>query len=149
MNYSVTGNYYVLGHLKLITGLSERTLRNYISLGLLNGEKINGVWHFTSEQVEAFLSDPAVRPSILAKKNALIYDFLLDRKKKDEQLCIVWDIPIGDGKEIAEFFCYEISNGDFHNINFSFDVAKGENPRVILKGKADEVLMLIHKYKNI
>lgn len=148
MDYSATGNYYVLGHLKLITGLSERTLRNYISMGLLNGEKINGMWHFTAEQLEDFFSNPMVRSAIRAKKNALIYDFLLDRKKKNEECCIILDIPNGNSKEISEFFCYEISNGAFRNIDFSFDANKNENKRVILKGGADDVLFLVNKYKN-
>ena len=34
-----TGNYYVLQHLVLITGLTDRTLRSYISAGLLQGGK--------------------------------------------------------------------------------------------------------------
>lgn len=149
MCYGATGNYYVLGHLKLITGLSERTLRNYISIGILNGEKINGMWHFTLEQVDTFLSNPIVKSSVLAKKNALVYDFLLDRKKKNEQCCIILDIPNGRNREIAEYFCYEISNGDYHGINFAFDTTKGEAPRVILKGNTDDVLGLVTKYKSL
>jgi len=148
MDYSATGNYYVLGHLKLITGLSERTLRNYISTGILIGEKINGMWHFTAEQVESFLSVPTVRQSIRAKKNALVYDFLIDRKKKREECCIILDIPHGNGKEISEFFCYEISNGNFCNIDFSFEAEKSSSKRVILKGDADDVMLLINKYRS-
>ena len=33
-----TGNYYVLNHLVLITGLTDRTLRSYIASGILQGE---------------------------------------------------------------------------------------------------------------
>lgn len=76
-----TGNYYTLSQLALITGLTERTLRNYIISGILEGEKINGKWHFTSEQVDRFICHPSVRPSIVAKQNALIYDFLLKTRK--------------------------------------------------------------------
>ena len=78
-----TGNYYLINHLVLSTGLTDRTIRNYISNGILQGEKINGLWHFTPEQVEAFICHPAVRPSILAKQNSAIYDFLLDDKKEN------------------------------------------------------------------
>ena len=72
-----TENYYLINHLVLITGLTDRTIRNYISNGILHGEKINGLWHFTSEEVESFIAHPAVRPSILAKHNSAVYDFLL------------------------------------------------------------------------
>ena len=52
------GNYYLISHLVLMTGLTDRTIRNYISSGILQGEKINGLWHFTAEQVEQFICHP-------------------------------------------------------------------------------------------
>ena len=144
----VTGNYYTLGHIVQFTGLTDRTLRNYISMGLLIGEKINNIWHFTPEQVEAFVKSPSVRPSILAKKNALVYDFLLDDKKKSEQCCIILDIPGVNEKEASEFFCYSINDGTYQNIHFSFDSA-GYTPRVILKGDASEVLKLVNNFYHL
>lgn len=64
---SATGNFYTIGHLTQITNLSERTIRNHLSTNILSGEKINGVWHFSPEEVNAFLEHPAVYPSIQAK----------------------------------------------------------------------------------
>ena len=146
-NYGATGNYYVLGHLVQFTGLTDRTLRNYISMGILQGEKINGLWHFTPEQVETFVRHPAVQPSILAKKNATVYDFLLDNKKKAHQICIILDLPGEDEKRLMEYFAYAICNGDFHDFRFSFDSIEGE-PRVILRGDAQEVMKLVDGYYN-
>lgn len=140
-----TGNYYLINHLVLFTGLSDRTIRNYIASGILQGEKINGLWHFTPEQVEGFICDPAVRPSILAKNNAIIYDFLLDDGKKDCETCMILDLPGEDRKALSEYFCYRISNEDFHHVQFSFDGA-GNVPRVILKGNMAEVLRLVNGY---
>ena len=93
-----TGNYYLINHLVLITGLTDRTIRNYISNGILHGEKINGLWHFTPEEVESFIAHPAVRPSILAKHHSAVYDFLLENKKDLCETCMIVDIP-GRGKE--------------------------------------------------
>lgn len=142
-----TGNYYVINHLVMFTGLSDRTIRNYISSGILQGEKINGLWHFTPEQVEEFIRHPAVRPSILAKNNGLVYDFILDNKKSKEEICLILDTPCMDKKTVAEYFCDSISNGEFSNIQFSFDGVM-ENTRVILKGDASEVLQLINEYNS-
>ena len=140
-----TGNYYVMNHLVLFTGLSDRTIRNYISSGILMGEKINGMWHFTPEQVEEFVRHPAVRPSILAKNNGLVYDFLLENKKAEPEMCVILDCPKMDKKEAAEFFCDSISQGGYQNIHFSFDGVM-ETSRVILKGRAEEVLQLVNDY---
>lgn len=142
-----TGAYYTIGHLTQFTGLTDRTIRKYISTGLLNGEKINGLWHFTPEQVDAFLSDPNVRPSILAKKNALVYDFMLDRKKADPEICLILDLPGADAQAVTESFCAAICQGDFHNLRFSSDYIDG-SLRLILKGKPEEVLALVNQCHN-
>lgn len=141
-----TGNYYVINHLVMFTGLTDRTIRHYIASGILQGEKINGLWHFTPEQVDSFVRHPAVRQSILAKNNSLVYDFLLEDKKKKQEMCVILDIPYGDKKSVAEFFGYNITNGDYHDIRFAFDGVM-ETARVILKGDATEVLRLMNEYK--
>ena len=142
-----TGNYYLINHLVLITGLTDRTLRSYIASGVLQGEKINGLWHFTPEQVGQFLDDPAVRPSIRAKHNAHVYDFLLDVKKTESKMCVILDLPEIDRKSVAEFFCYRISNGNYHDINFSFN-ALDNTPRVQLSGAVSQVLQLLDEYMD-
>ena len=142
-----TEKYYVINHLVMFTGLSDRTIRNYIASGILQGEKINGLWHFTSEQVEEFVRHPAVRPSILAKNNGLVYDFLLDTKKTGQEMCVILDTPCADKKTVAEYFCYSINSGGYHNIQFSFDGVM-ETSRVILKGDAAEVLRLVNEYNS-
>lgn len=141
------GNYYVINHLVQLTGLTDRTIRNYLSTGILQGEKINGLWHFTPEQVEAFVKHPAVRPSILAKNNSMVYDFLLEDKKKKQEICLILDIPQADKKAVAEFFCYHISNGGYRDIRFAFDGVM-DISRVILKGDATEVLCLVNEYNT-
>lgn len=144
-DYTATGNYYTIGHVAQFTGLTDRTIRNYISMGLLEGEKINGLWHFTPEQVEAFECHPTVRPSIQAKRNALIYDFLLDTKKKEPHTCMILDLPGEDRKTVSEFFCHAICGRELHDFHFSFYSVEGE-PRVILRGHTDEVLELVNCY---
>lgn len=136
---------YTIGHLTQFTGLTDRTIRSHIASGFLEGEKINGVWHFTPEQVDAFMSHPAVRPGILAKRNALVYDFMLEDKKTRQQACIILDLPGEDEKAATEFFCYAINNGEFSDLRFSFD-GLGGTPRIILRGHSEQVLQLVNQY---
>lgn len=144
-NHEACGNYYTIGHVTLFTGLTDRTIRKYISIGLLEGELINGVWHFTPEQVEAFVRHPAVRPSILAKHNAHVYDFLAETKKSASQVCMILDLPGKDHKELMEHFCGAIRERDLHDFRFSFDSISGI-PRIILRGHTDEVLELVNSF---
>lgn len=136
---------YLINHLTLITGLSDRTIRNYISSGILKGEKINGMWHFTPEEVDAFIKNPSVRPSIIAKNNSVVYDFMLSDSKQHEETCVILDIPNADVREVSEFFCYRITNGGYKDINFSLD-GFYKTPRVILRGKPKDVFGLIDEY---
>ena len=142
-----TGEYYVLSQVLLFTGLSERTVRNHIASGLLKGEKINGLWHFTKEEVEKFINHPAVKPGILTKNNGMIYDFILDTSKKQEEMCVILDVPDVGRQEITEMFCKEICDGEYKNIKFSFSCLSGIN-RVILKGDSKYVLKLLNFYNN-
>ena len=84
---------YTLSDLKIFTGLTDRTLRNYLAMGILVGEKLNGIWHFSAKQVNDFMAHPSVRPSIVAKNNALVYDFLLEKEDTENRCCMVLDLP--------------------------------------------------------
>lgn len=141
------GHYYLIRHLELFTGLSDRTIRNYIASGILRGEKINGLWHFTPEQVDDFLHHPAARPSILAKHNAAVYDFLLDTRRKAREACIILDLPGRSAKEVSEFFYYRIHAKEGCELRFSmYDTETG--PRIILKGDAAQALRLVNEYEQ-
>ena len=141
-DYSTTGNYYTIGHIVQFSGLSDRTIRNYISSGILTGEKINGLWHFTKEQVEKFMSHPAVRPSIQAKRNAIVADFLADNKKRTPQSCMILDLPGTDAEKLTEYFNHEIMSGELHDFRFSLDCANSVS-RVFLSGRTGELLALV------
>ena len=136
---------YLISHLVLITGLTDRTIRNYIASGILKGEKINGIWHFTPEEVDAFIKNPVVRPSVVAKNNSVVYDFMLNDSKKEEEACVILDIPKTNIIKTSEFFCYRISERNYENINFSFD-GYYKTPRVILRGKPADVFGLIDEF---
>ena len=58
---------------------------------------------------------------------------------------MILDTPCMDKQTIAEYFCYNISNGNFTNIQFSFDGVEA-NARVILKGDFSEVLNFVNDY---
>ena len=141
-----TGHYYTLGHLSQITGLTDRTLRTYLKNGILEGEKINGIWHFTENQLDAFLRHPAVRPSIQAKNNAIVYDFMLDTKKSEPRACVILDLPDLDRVAASRFFCDAIGCGDFRDLRFSLDAVG--TPRVILSGPMDQILSLVNSYNS-
>ncbi len=56
--------HYTIQDVALITGLTDRTLRNHLSQGNLMGEKKGGIWQFTLQQVNDFIKLPQVQPVI-------------------------------------------------------------------------------------
>lgn len=138
--------YYTIQDICLCTGLTSRTIRNYMKKGLLTGDKKDRIWQFTSEQVENFTSCPEVKSSIQVRKNALITDFLLERKKKTDQICIILDLAERDHQKTTDFFCRRMEIlSPTEKIQFSFE---GQNrySRVLVKGPAAEVLTLVNEF---
>lgn len=146
MNHSeTTGNCYLISHLRLISGLTDRTIRSYLASGILQGEKINGLWHFTPDQVDTFLHHPAVQPSIMSKRNSIVYDFMKETKKAHEEACMILDLPGHEAKRAGEFFSYRITNSNMTDIQFSYDHTAG-SPRIILRGRYEDIIHIVSDY---
>ena len=137
---------YNINQVAAITGLTTRTLRNYLKMDILQGEKIDGNWTFTEENLTDFLNDPAVRQSISAKQLAVVYDFLADTYKKTNRVCTILDFPVSEeeAREIAAFFCQEITQRG-HDIEFRF-IQGRHLARFILSGAEDMVTDLLSAY---
>ncbi len=133
-----------INDLAKMTGLTTRTLRTYLKMNILSGEKIDGEWKFSEEDVDSFLSDKMVKPSIQAKKNAIVYDFLREQKKTQNEICVILDVQDKDAKEISDFFCRQ-TNQASGTFRFSFE-KEGNNIRVILRGMEEEVLRILKEY---
>lgn len=139
---------YSLNDLTLITGMSSRTLRNYLKLGFLEGEKQNGVWQFTEEEVESFLGSEAVKPSLRARRNALVYDFLAEGRKAANSQCVILDL-VGSEKETrrtADFFCGAVSRcPEGAGVSFNYCWEKGR-ARVMLSGGEALIRDIMREY---
>ena len=142
--------YYSINDVAMMTGLSTRTIRNYIKMNLLDGEKVDGVWQFTEENFQSFVENPNVKPSIHAKSNAIVYDFMLDNHKKENEICMIVDFTEeeDDAEEISGFFCEQINNNYVGGVKFAFH-KDGENYRVILKGYTEVVMKIMNDYYNL
>ena len=140
---------YTINHVALMSGLSSRTIRNYMKMGFIEGEMINGVWHFSAETVGDFFANPNVAPAIKAKRNALIFDFLADDAKQQDEMCTVIDqrANLEEANAISEFFCDAINRAWSGVIRFGFSF-NGNQARIILTGPEEAVQQLLTAYDN-
>ena len=114
--------YYTLNEVAMMTGLTTRTLRNYLKMNVLKGEKLDGAWKFTEEEFAEFIQNPYVKPSLQAKNKAIVFDFLAQNEKRINEICTVIDVCVDshEAEEISSFFCEEINKRNEGNINFSY-----------------------------
>ena len=136
---------YTIEQLSMITGLTSRTLRNYLKSGLLQGSKETGIWQFTEQQISAFITHPAVYPSIQTKQNAIVYDFLSDLNQSENEECILLNRTIEESKakEIADFFCTAVSELSHIRFTYTYHIGKAH---YILKGSEDDVSRIMERF---
>lgn len=137
---------YNLNQVAMFTGLTTRTLRNHLKQGLLKGEKIDGNWRFTEEELGEYIADKSVKQAILAKQHAVVYDFLTEPFKKENRICIIMDFPVSgdEALRIAQFFGNEIND---HGSDIEFRYINERNfARFILSGSEDQVHDLMQAY---
>mgnify|MGYP002626706785 CR=1 FL=1 len=137
---------YNLNQVAEITGFTTRTLRNYLRQGFLEGEKIDGNWSFTEEELGKFLSDPFVKQGLESKRNAIVHDFLADTDKKENSICLILDCPVNneEAMENADFFC-KVINEKISDVRFTFRNER-HMARYILRGSEDSVVSLMKEF---
>lgn len=134
-----------LNDLALMTGFTTRTLRNYLNQGLLNGEKTNGMWEFTAEEIDRFFSEPFVKEGLRIKRSGVVFDFLAQRNRKEDRTCTILDIAASrkKGDRISAFFCERMNDASDVTFNYVWDNGLC---RVILSGKAASVADIMKAY---
>ena len=142
-------NDYTINQVAMMTGFTTRTLRNYIKMGILVGDKEDGIWKFSSEDFENFISNPNVAPSLKSKRNAQVFDFLTNDTKKENYICTIMDLYIEEEeyKEVAEFFCKVMNSGKVPCTQYSMQ-RKGNNTRIILSGPEDVITSIMDQYNK-
>lgn len=134
---------YSIKDLTKISGLTDRTLRNYLKLGVLIGEKKDGQWYFNEEQIASFLECSYVKSAIQSKRNAILFDYLKANHKDENTACIVLHFPKEKSQEVTSFFCEAVNK--HHGLQMTFDQNKGEN-KVILVGNEEVVYDVLAEY---
>ena len=139
--------WYTLNNIATMTGLTTRTLRNYLRMGLLTGEKVDGVWRFSEEQLYAFMDNPSVQQGMHAKQNAIVTDFLLMGGRKDNRTCVILDYCMDwdDAKRAIDFFCERINEQEDGELRFGMERHK-KNVRLIISGSEAAVKEIMKRY---
>jgi len=130
-----------------MTQLSTRTIRSYIANGTLVGDKSSGSWQFTPEQIDAFLQNKNVLPTIRSKKNAIVYDFMLEEPHESDKMCVVLDLASDKENHASALFCKYLADFQPEDVEIRYSSDKvGDGTRVILSGAVADVMSLLNRY---
>lgn len=143
--------YYTIDDISMMTMLSTRTLRNYIKSGFLQGDKIDGTWQFTAEDIDTFFQHNYVKQSTQTKRNGIVFDFMSNDTKRENKVCSIYDYVIQDRKE-AEEICNKlvvlINTNQYGNIIFSYQFQETKKlVRIIISGSTNNVADLMRDYQ--
>ncbi|MGN0403083.1 MAG: helix-turn-helix domain-containing protein [Acetatifactor sp.] len=129
---------YTINEVAKMSGLTTRTIRNYLAEGQIHGEKKGGKWVFTCDDFVDMLENPYVGPAIKAKSNAPLFDFIKDDRKMVDSTCIIIDRCVdGEAEQIlVERLCNLVNA--FGGVEFRYMKRNG-NERIILTGSEENV----------
>lgn len=96
----MTMKLYTVDDVAKMTGLTSRTIHNYIKDGKLEGKKIGVQWRFTEENIQALFKDKKVEDDVTVFKNNIILEYLENKNHKKTEVCSVIDYPSKDKTEI-------------------------------------------------
>ena len=138
---------YTLADLAMMTGFTDRTLRNYLKQGLLKGEKNGGTWQFPAENVDAFFAQPYVKEGLRIKRSATVFDFMAERKKKTARICVILDLPctMAQGMVFSDFFCRQMEQAEDTEFNYHWDEGMC---RIMVCGEETQVSAIMENWRR-
>ena len=136
---------YTLKQLSLMSGLTERTLRNYLKMGILHGEKCGGIWYFDIAEIESFFENPFVSEAMKSNRKSIVFDHLKSNSRDKNRATVILDLPEDKSMSVATFFCDAVNRRT--GLTMTFDRAGGVN-RVILSGEETTVVEILDEYRT-
>ena len=88
--------------LATMTRLSTKTIRNYQKMGLLHGEKIDGAWMFSGEEIGRFFQEQFVKDALEIKRNGQVLDYL-NGARENNRGCLMMDREFTTPLEVEQF----------------------------------------------
>lgn len=134
---------YSIDEVSLMSGLTTRTIRNYLKDGQITAEKEDGKWAFSIENFTAMLSNPYVRAAIKVKNNAPVFDFIADDKKDTDSACLIIDRVLDEKNESALILIEKLCEITKNEAGLEMRLDKSDTHlRISLTGKEESVLKI-------
>ncbi len=91
---------YTVADVAELTGLTSRTIRNYLKDGTLQGRKIGVQWRFTEEDINRLFSEVDIGGQKVVHIEDVASAFLQEGSQTEAEGCLMVTIPYTDQKEL-------------------------------------------------
>lgn len=109
---------YAVKDVAIMTGLTERTIRNYIKDGRLKGKKIGVQWRFSEDDINNLFEDENVSNKITESNHSKVLEFIKGEVEPNTG-AVVLNIPV-TGKEELEGKLQRVIQLINENVNLKF-----------------------------
>ena len=126
------------------TGLTDRTIRNYLKDGKLRGKKIGGQWRFTADDIEALFRTPGEERKSGASEE--LFASPCAQMNPDVYTVVEYECEQTVAGELSARIRAEIDNPENSFRGSSFDYIyneKEKRARFVLRGGADFVASML------
>lgn len=105
---------YTVADVAELTGLTDRTIRNYLKDGTLRGRKIGVQWRFTEADIDRLFSEVGEGGQKILHPEDVLTGFWKESDRKVPQGCIVFDVPCSEDRrqQMVDRLELLVSNAD-------------------------------------
>lgn len=136
---------YTVADVAQVTGLTSRTIRNYLKDGTLTGQKIGVQWRFTEDEIKKLFSrqSPGQR-----SPSQIVRSFLGEQDRTRAAACVLFDFPGISELEGMELYqrMQELCCEGVSSMSYEYH-DESRLLRVALSGDTEAVMDLLEQMK--
>ena len=136
---------YTVADVAQVTGMTSRTIRNYLKDGTLTGQKIGVQWRFTEDEIKKLFSRQAPGQSSPAQ---VVKGFLGEQERQKAAFCALLDFPGVtelEGMELYQKLQEERGEG-ISSMSYEYH-DDGQLLRIAVSGDTGAVMDLLEQMK--
>lgn len=143
--------WYTVAEVAKMTGLTDRTIRNYLKDGTMHGKKIGVQWRFTEEDINALFQDVDFSQKLAKPEHNLIETFLLEEKEKAAE-CHILDFPEVSRDKwdiLLQKIRKNMKNTKSSELRFAWEYTEERNLlRIVVAGEPEMVRKMTNEIKK-
>lgn len=137
---------YTVADVAKVTGMTSRTIRNYLKDGTLTGQKIGVQWRFTEDEVRKLFSRQQPGQSTPTQ---VVRGFLGSQERAQRTACVLLDVPAVSDDEGLTYYrrLQELRPEGIDALSYEYH--DGERLlRIAVSGETDAALELLQRLQQ-